>query len=142
MANRYGRYSGDFEAKCRAIAEQIETNFTDGIKHVMDVVQETVIRVTPVLTGRARNSLRVTEGDTQIPEPEMVGPFDTTGEYRIIENRKVIQASKSPEPNFHLQSKLHYLPELNAGSSAQAPAGFIETASVIAITEARKIKVL
>lgn len=142
MAQRYGRYSGDFAAQMKGIAQDVERNFVDGVRHTMDVVQETLIRGTPVDTGRARNGWKVSEGAPDQGSPQMIGPFDVTGEYRIIENRKVIEASHGADPDFYVQSTVPYVPELNAGSSAQAPAGFIETAIQAGISAAKKIEVL
>lgn len=124
----------------RALAERMERNFSDGVKHTMDRVQETVIVGCPWLTGRARNGFRVSEGSPNESPPQMVGPFDTTGEYRIIENRKVIKAAVGG--NFFLNNTVPYVPDLNRGSSLQAPAGFIQIAASVAIQTSKKIKVL
>lgn len=142
MAQRYGRYSGDFAAQMKQIAQDVERNFSDGVKHTMDVVQETVIRLTPVDTGRARNGFKVSEGAPDLGAPQMIGPFDVTGEYRIIENRKVIEAAQGADLDFYFQNTVPYVPELNAGSSAQAPAGFIEQGIEAGMSAAKKIEVL
>lgn len=126
----------------RKIAADVQRNFADGVKHTMDVVQETVIRATPVKTGRARNGWRVSHGQPNQSSPQMQGPFDPSGEYRIVENRKVIKASPDADPNFYINNTVPYVPELNRGSSAQAPAGFIQIATSVGIQEAKKIRVL
>lgn len=142
MAQKYGRYSGDFASQMREIAENVKRSCTDGAKYTMDVVQETVIRLCPVDTGRARNGFHVSEGAPDQQSPQMEGPFDVTGEYRIVENRKVIESSTDVDPDFYLQNTVPYVPELNAGSSAQAPAGFIEMGFQAGIAAAKKIEVL
>lgn len=126
----------------KAIAADVERNFVEGVRHTMDVIQETVIRGTPVDTGRARNGFHVSEGAPNMAAPQMIGPFDVTGEYRIIENRKVIEASHGADPDFYLQNTVPYITELNAGSSAQAPAGFVEIAIEAGLEAAKKIEVL
>lgn len=131
-----------FKEDMYAIAEQVVRNFDDGVKHTMDVVQETVIRGCPVLTGRARNGFKVTDGVPVFAPPQMEGPFDVTGEYRIVENRKVIDANRNPSPNFYLTNTVPYVPQLNEGTSSQAPAGFIEIAIAQGIRAAKGIKVL
>jgi hypothetical protein len=133
----------DFERQMRDIASRVKRDFSNGVKHTMDVVQETVIRGTPVKTGRARNGWDVAEGAPNRRSPQMVGPFDDTGEYRIVENRKVIKAApEDGDLNFYLENTVPYVPELNRGSSEQAPRGFVEIAMSVGIQEAKKIKVL
>lgn len=123
-------------------ARQVVRNVEEGAKHTMDVVQETCITFCPVKTGRARNGFKVSDGIPNQSPPQMEGPFDMTGQYRIIENRKVLEANKNPEPNFYLTNTVPYVPKLNEGSSAQAPAGFIEMSFAEGIRAANGIKVL
>lgn len=125
-----------------AFAAQVAKNVDDGVKHTMDVVQETCITFCPVKTGRARNGFKVSDGIPDESPPQMEGPFDESGQYRIIENRKVIEASKEQEPNFYLTNTVPYVPDLNRGTSSQAPAGFIEMAFAEGIRAANGMKVL
>lgn len=115
----------------RALGERIERNVAGLQGRVMDAVQEHVIVATPVRTGRARNGWRVGDGqpDTAL---ETVGPFDKTGQARIDANREVCKAHDTQAP-LYLDNEVPYIGDLNDGSSAQAPAGFVQAAVVVAV---------
>lgn len=115
----------------RALGERIERSIVGLQGHVMDAIQEHVITATPVKTGRARNGWRVGDG-TPDTTAETVGPFDTSGQVRIEANRAVCEQHKTLGP-LYLDNEIDYIKDLNDGSSQQAPAGFIQSAVVVAV---------
>lgn len=129
-----------FAARMRALGQRIERNVASLQGHVMDAVQEHVITATPVRTGRARNGWRVGDGqpDTAL---DIFGPFDKTGQERIDANRQVCEAHDTAAP-LYLDNEVPYVPDLNNGSSAQAPAGFVQRAVVVAVSAIKGARIL
>lgn len=124
----------------RALSERIERNVAQLQGHVMDAVQEHVIVATPFKTGRARNGWRVGDGqpDTAL---EMLGPFDKSGQARIDANREVCKAHDTLA-SLYLDNEVPYVPDLNAGSSMQAPSGFIQRAAVVAVSAIKGARIV
>ncbi len=130
----------NFDARMKALGERIERNIAGLQGHVMDAIQEHVIIGTPVKTGEARNGWRVGDGapDTTL---ETQGPFDKSGQTRIDANRAVCEAHDTPTP-LYLDNQVHYIPDLNQGSSQQAPAGFVQAATVVAISAIKGARIV
>lgn len=132
--------SDNFASRMKALGERIERNVSVLQGHVMDAVQEHVIIATPVKTGRARNGWRVGDGspDTTL---DMVGPFDKSGQTRIDSNRDVCLAHDTLA-SLYLDNEVHYIPDLNHGSSVQAPSGFIQRAVTIAVSAIKGARIV
>lgn len=120
-----------FERRMQELGERIHRNFSTLVKQTTDAIQEYEINGTPVKTGRARNGWRVGVNSSDDSPPDMIGPFDPSGNTRIDANRAII-ASEPLGTRFFITNNVPYMPDLNDGSSQQAPAGFIEKAEAIA----------
>ena len=84
-----------------------------------------VIIATPVDTGRARHGWNITVGS-----PSSIIPPE--GNYtmpNIAEHGYETIVSVSPDQVIYITNRVHYIEKLNAGSSRQAPARFVELAA-------------
>lgn len=120
-----------FERRMRELGERIHRNFSTLVKQTTDAIQEYEINATPVKTGRARNGWRVGANNPDNSAPDMVGPFDPSGSARIDANRAVI-ASQPTGTHYFVTNNVPYISDLNAGSSLQAPVGFVQKAEALA----------
>ena len=105
-------------------------------------VLQTVINATPRDTGRAKNNWLVTTGapsDDQLIGEE--GDFDKSGQTAISKGQTVIAAVGAfAKGAIYITNNLPYINELNKGTSAQAPSGYVRIAikaGVAAIKNAR-----
>lgn len=135
-----------FEQRMRELGEAIEAGARQLVNDVADVVQQHIIEATPVShletghSGRARNNWIVTI-NTPSTEARYTGPFDPTGQARVLENQTVIQNNKRGRP-VYIANNLNYISLLNDGFSSQAPAGFVQSAMLIGMRHARSANVL
>lgn len=112
---------GSFARRIRKVAADIEPAVDDTLRKVALVANQTVIMATPVDTGRARANWQVsidTEIDSEVDS--------TNAQGAIARNASVIRGYRNG--SIILQNNLPYIGALNNGSSAQAPAGFVEKA--------------
>jgi hypothetical protein len=117
------------------VAADIEPAVDDTLRKVALVANQTVIMATPVDTGRARANWQVSI-DTEIDS--VVESTDAQG--AMSRNAEVIRSYRNGA--IVLQNNVAYIGALNNGSSAQAPAGFVEKALQAAANAVRKAKVL
>ena len=103
-------------------------------RQVALAVDQAVVLGTPVDTGTARSNWIVTLGaatdQTQGAfSPLSGGDMSERGnaEAAIAQGKAVIAQAK-PEQDIHITNNLDYIVDLNEGSSAQAPAAFVEEA--------------
>lgn len=83
---------------------------------------------TPVDTGRARWSWFLS---VKVPSPEL----PPEGKYRVpqtTERIKALEQSFTVSDTLYLTNNVPYVPDLNEGSSKQAPARFVEKSAEIA----------
>jgi HK97 gp10 family phage protein len=112
---------GSFARRIRKVAADVEPAVDDTLRKVALVANQTVIMATPVDTGRARANWQVsidTEIDSEVD--------DTNANAALQRNQAVIRGYKNGA--IILQNNVSYIGALNAGTSAQAPAGFVEKA--------------
>lgn len=109
----------------RVLSARVEENAEALVRGVALAVSETVVRTTPVKTGRAKaNWLPSLDG----LRSETVEPQDKSGAAALQEARQVIAAYKLGQ-TIHITNNLPYIRALNDGRSVQArPAGFVERA--------------
>ena len=112
---------GSFARRIRQTARDVEPAVDDTLRKVALVANQTLIMATPVDTGRARANWQVSI-DTEI-EGEI---GDTNAQAAITRNAEVIRGYRNGA--IILQNNVPYIGALNNGSSAQAPAGFVEKA--------------
>lgn len=105
------------------------------LRKVAVVANQTVIMATPVDTGRARANWQVSLGAPVTTELD-----DTGAQVALSRNKAVIESYRGGE--LILQNNVPYIGALNAGSSAQAPAGFVEKAIMAAARAVSRQKVI
>ncbi len=135
-----------FAKRTKVLAKLIVENVDAGFRAVAIVVDQAVVLATPVDTGRARSNWRVSSGspDTAVREPYASGTGGSSGAQNaaaaIDHGKAVVQADRSG--TIYISNNLPYIGALNDGSSAQAPAGFVELAVNAGVSQVSKIKAL
>jgi hypothetical protein len=128
------------------LADLIVKNVDVGFKATAIAVDQTVVIATPVDTGRARSNWRVQSGEPNTAvRPAFVAGKDgsTLGENTnaaISEGKAIIAADRTG--TIYISNNLPYIGPLNDGSSAQAPAGFVERAVQSGLQVVSRIKAL
>lgn len=110
------------------------------------IVDSAVVIGTPVDTGRARSNWQVGAPGPVTSErgPYSPGAEGSTGganaQAAIAQAKAVIGATK--EKTIYISNNVKYMEFLNQGSSAQAPAGFVEAAVELGRQEVRKANLM
>lgn len=108
-------------------------------------IDSALVISTPVDTGTARSNWQVGSPGpiTSVRSAYTPGAEGSTGganaRAAIEQAKAVIGTAKD---TIHITNNLTYIEPLNEGSSAQAPAGFIEAAVEVGRTEARRFALL
>lgn len=135
----------EFARSAKRLSVRITKNVDAGWRATALVVDQTVVTATPVDTGRARSNWRVdTKPSTGQVEPYAPGEAGSTASANtaaaIAQGRQAVQRAVGDE--LYISNNLDYIGELNAGSSAQAPANFVEAAVDAGVQQVKKIKAL
>jgi len=128
-----------FNKKINKIAAGIELEANTVKKKVAIAIDQVVTLATPVDTGRARANWRV---GIDAPVQGTTEDTDKNGQATLQAAKDKINSTDSGEDIF-ISNSLPYIGKLNDGSSAQAPAGFVEKAiqkGINAVANARIIK--
>lgn len=127
----------NFSKRMKQYGQSVEHNTSDGVKRIARVTVIELIDRTPVDTGQAASNWQVGLG--AFPPGPKLGftniPAARALALAMIEQRQAGQ-------NVYISNLLPYIGRLNAGYSAQAPAGFVENALVQARAIARNIRLL
>lgn len=127
-----------FSDRIRQIAQGVAVNVDREVIKTAGVIVSTVIPATPVDTGRARGNWQVSVGEAITRPRERL---DKTGGGTIAEG--VSRAgSYRPGQTIYITNNVPYIGNLNDGSSAQAPANFIEMAVRAAIRYVRGARIV
>lgn len=119
----------------RKVAQDVEPAVDDTLRKVALVANQTLVVATPVDTGRARANWQVSinaEVDAELDSTDAHGA--------ITRNEGVIKGYRGGE--ILIQNNVPYIGALNNGSSAQAPAGFVEKAIQAAARAVSRAKVV
>lgn len=136
-----------FAVRIRQLGGNVERNATALVRKVALSVDSTVVMSTPVDTGRARSNWQVELGkpargviDAHVPgaEGSTAGP---NAQISLALGAAAIATYKGGE-TIHLTNNLPYIGALNRGHSAQAPAGFVESAVLDGVAQVRGAKLL
>lgn len=110
-------------------------------------IDQALVLGTPVNEGTARSNWLVS---TDTPRGDIIGAYvKLTGgdmseranaDAAMAQGRAVVDQAK-PGHDIHLTNNLDYIMALNEGSSAQAPAAFVEEAVEAGVTAARGAKI-
>ena len=137
-----------FARNIRRVARRIQTNSTKVTRQVGIAVLQTVVVATPVDTGRARsnwNTSLVTPSRS-VREAYAPGIGGSTGgpnaQAAISAGRAVIGSVRSEKTPIWISNNLDYINDLNRGSSAQAPANFVEKAIAVGVAAVKGSRIL
>lgn len=134
-----------FGRSAKRLSKRIRDNVDAGWRATALVVDQTVVTSTPVDTGRARSNWRVdTKPSTDQRAPYAPGEGGSTAAANtaaaLAQGREAVQSAVGDA--LYISNNLDYIGELNAGSSAQAPANFVEKAVDAGVQQVRKIRAL
>ncbi len=130
----------EFERRLRRIASRIVVNAGRAVKEAAIVADQVVTTSTPVDTGRARSNWRAS---LDSPAIGVVGPLDRSGQTAMSRARSVIAAFRTGVNRaIHITNNVPYIRSLDAGSSAQAPAGMTAKAIQAANDVVRRARLL
>lgn len=131
----------EFARRIKKRADKIPEAANRIKRRVALTVDQAIVLATPVDTGRARSNWLVAIDRAPV---DVVDPPGSPGEAAtkaLDDGRAVIGRSKS-EQTIHITNNLPYISKLNAGSSQQAPAMFVEEAITKGVREVSRSKVL
>jgi len=122
----------EFADSMRRLAKTIVVNVDAGFRATVLAVDAAVVTATPVDTGRARANWRVsTEKQSDVYDAYQKGKQGSTAgtntQAAIDQGQEVVAGSPDAD-TMYISNNLPYIQALNDGSSAQAPAGFVELA--------------
>lgn len=134
----------DLANKMDRLSRQIPVNVKRGLHETVLAIDQVLVVETPVDTGRARSNWIVGSGpSTGLIEAYVSGSGGSSGaanaEAALQQARDFL--SGTDVQVIYISNNLGYIQYLNEGSSAQAPAGFIEAAVNAGIAAIKKIKV-
>lgn len=126
-----------FSRRMKAIAANVVTGSNDVKRRTALVLDRELVIATPVDTGRARSNWIVS---VESPSDEI--KEDYSPNYAPGPEEESIIGRAVPGQSIFVTNNLPYIKRLNEGYSAQAPAGFVESAILTASRYARTQKVL
>jgi hypothetical protein len=113
----------------RARGQRIEQTVNLIVRQTAIAAVREVVLATPVDTGRARSNWLVTLGG---PSDDQVGDetwVSFPSPQQTIDQANVEVAARQPNgQDVYITNNVPYISRLNEGSSAQAPAGFVQQA--------------
>jgi bacteriophage HK97-gp10 putative tail-component len=135
----------DLADKMERISKVIPVNVAKALKETVMVIDQAVVLATPVDTGRARSNWIVGTGpSTEAIDAYAPGKKGSSGGANADAALQQAQdfLSATDVSVIYISNNLSYIQYLNEGSSAQAPAGFIEVAVQAGIDHVKTLKVL
>ena len=121
----------NFSNRISRVGEDVEDGADRVVRQAAVAVNQTVTLATPVDTGRARANWQVGIG---APVLEATEDTDKNGGPTINRNNAKI-ALRQERQTIYISNNVRYISRLNAGHSAQAPAGFVEEAVAVGVSE-------
>jgi hypothetical protein len=116
-----------FSKSIKLRGEAVVKNTDALVRRVALLIDSAVVLATPVKTGRARANWLVAVGEAPsgtVGEPSSPG----AGAQDALDNARAVIGGYAGEGEIHITNNLPYIEALNAGSSQQAPAAFVEIA--------------
>lgn len=126
---------GEVARSIRKRAVGVEPAVSDVLRRVALVANQAIVMATPVDTGRARANWQVSI-DAEITTET----GSTSAAEQLRRNEGVIKGYKNGA--LIIQNNVPYIGKLNSGSSAQAPAGFVQRALQAAARAVARSKVV
>ncbi len=125
-----------FSRRMSVIASDVESGAHDIAQKAAIAIDRELVLSTPVDTGRARSNW-IASVDT---------PSDAEGAAEspaaAIARAEAVIKGAGPRQDIWISNNLPYIARLNDGHSAQAPAGFVQSAIVSGSRAVRRSKVL
>lgn len=126
----------DFEKRMRRHGRNIENNAVTMVRRATLAIDTALVLATPVDTGRARANW---QASLNAPPGGEIPAYSagTAGSTAALNAREAIAQAEGvakrsrPGDSIWLTNNLPYIGRLNEGSSAQAPAGFVQTAVLV-----------
>jgi hypothetical protein len=113
--------------KMRLLSRQIPVNVKRGLHQTVLAIDQILVTSTPVDTGRARSNWIVGAGPSnRIIDAYVPNSGSGSAEGALRQARAFLDSTDVSV--IYISNNLDYIQYLNEGTSAQAPAGFIEAA--------------
>jgi hypothetical protein len=122
MTSRYGGQQGGFAESLAAFAEQAKEAIDDVFREVVIEIGTSVIRLSPVDTGRFKGNWQFTVG---APSNQSIDTVDKGG-HETIANLVAQVSSLEAGQVAYIVNNLVYGVPLEYGHSDQAPAGMVQ----------------
>lgn len=122
MTSRYGGQQGSFSESLAAFAEQTKEAIDDVFREVVIEIGTSVIRLSPVDTGRFKGNWQFTVGS---PSSQSLDTFDKAGHETIAALVAEVSSLEAGKIAYIVNNLVYGVP-LEYGHSAQAPAGMVQ----------------
>jgi hypothetical protein len=140
--------ANEFVRRINLRASKIPENANKIKRKAALAIDQTVVLSTPVDTGRARSNWQVqlnspnTTVRSAYSPGKKLGKGDSSNASAAIAQGSLVIGQSKPGDSIYVSNNLDYIAKLNAGSSAQAPAQFVEEAIDDAIAAISKERLL
>jgi hypothetical protein len=130
----------DFAKRMKRHGANVEKNATALVRKCALAIDGAVVMATPVDTGRARSNWQVSLNAPASGQIEAYAPGEagSTGganaRAALDQGKETISKFDTPGGAIHITNNLPYIGRLNDGHSAQAPAGFVQTAVLVGVS--------
>lgn len=138
----------DFSRRIRERGRQVESGANRIKREVALIADREVVLETPVDTGRARSNWIVSLTAPILDEREPYAPGERLGKSERSNAQAAIDQGAgrivvaAPGQTIFISNNVSYIGRLNDGWSAQAPAGFVQTAVLRAVGSVRGARIL
>lgn len=122
MTSRYGGQQGSFAESLAAFAEQTKEAIDDVFREVVIEIGTSVIRLSPVDTGRFKGNWQFTVGT---PSNQSIDTFDKAGQETIATLVAEVSKLEAGQVAYIVNNLVYGVP-LEYGHSDQAPAGMVQ----------------
>ena len=122
MTSRYGGQQGSFSESLAAFAEQAKEVIDDVFREVVIKIGTSVIRLSPVDTGRFKGNWQFTVG---APSNQSIDTVDKSGHETIAALVAEVSNLEAGQVAYVVNNLLYGIP-LEYGHSDQAPAGMVQ----------------
>ncbi len=139
---------GQFARKMRIIGDRLEMNVNSAVKKVVIAVDQAVVLGTPVDKGPARSNWQVSLGQAKTDVISAYAPGNKLGVSEsanaqgALDQGRAAVAGRQEGQDVYISNNIPYIGKLNDGSSAQAPANFVEQAALAGAQVVKNVKVL
>lgn len=137
-----------FANNMRRRGRRVETQANRVKREVALIADREVVLETPVDTGRARSNWIVSLNAPVVTPREPYSPGEKLGKGERLNAQAAIQQGTerivvaAPGQDIYISNNVNYIGRLNEGYSAQAPAGFVQSAVARAVAHVRKARLV